>query len=236
MWPILGCSSVNNAHIVIKVSVKESCSNMKICEWLMLIMHDQVTGKSKYHFTNTCLPESFQNVVCIMAYILPLCKPATVLSYRNSSVHTDCLKLNQYVRLWLKSSPVKVMMGCFMTPMETLLLTTLIYKWVAQLPALPVITQPFFEGWCSGWGETTDAVHWLMALKRVVHTHTHTKKILITFKFRQHATNWSKAFSSPVERVLSLLGSWVGSFANRRVTFWRLLIQWCMSVRVSGWA
>lgn len=57
---------------------------------------------------------------------------------------------------------------------------------------------------------------------------TRTKKILITFIFRQHAMNWSKAFSSPSERVLSLLGSWVGSFTNCRVTFWRLLIQWCM--------
>lgn len=44
------------------------------------------------------------------------------------------------------SSPVKVMTGCSMTRMETLWLTTLIYKWAAQLPALPVITQVLRNG------------------------------------------------------------------------------------------
>lgn len=33
----------------------------------------------------------------------------------------------------------------------------------------PIITQPFFEGWRSGWGQTADTVHSLMAgLKRPI--------------------------------------------------------------------
>lgn len=59
-------------------------------------------------------------------------------------------------------NPCETNDGRFVTRMKTLLRTTLIYKQAAQLPSMPVITQPFCEGQCSGWGQTTDAAHWLI--------------------------------------------------------------------------
>lgn len=46
--------------------------------------------------------------------------------------------------------------------MKTRLRTALIYKQAAQLPSTPLITQPFCEGRCSGWGQTADAAHRLI--------------------------------------------------------------------------
>lgn len=87
--------------------------------------------------------------------------------------------------------------------MKTLLRTTLIYKQAAELPTLPVITQPFCEGTCSGWGQTADAAHWLIIADGFEWSSEWDpkKKILITFIFRPYTMNWSRAFSLPLNEA-----------------------------------
>lgn len=53
---------------------------------------------------------------------------------------------NPYVRLWLKSTSVKVMMSCSWHAWRLGFVAPLIYKRAAPLLSVPVITQPFSEG------------------------------------------------------------------------------------------
>lgn len=59
--------------------------------------------------------------------------------------------------------PVKLMMGALWHAWR---LPTLFYSPAAQLFPVPVISQPFFFFFfvelCSGWGENTDVVYWLI--------------------------------------------------------------------------
>lgn len=59
-------------------------------------------------------------------------------------------------------NPCKSNDGLFVTRMNTRFCATLIYKWAAQLASVPVITQPFCEGQCGGWGQTAAAARWLI--------------------------------------------------------------------------
>lgn len=121
--------------------------------------------------------------------------------------------------------------GCLMTRMASPILTQLIYKPAAQLP-LPSLPQTlsarhnsdtFFSFFL--WGTVLrmrpDYSHCSLANGPVLRDWYSQSKVLIAFIFRQHAVKWSEALLCLTLNVFpSLIGSRVGSSANRRVGVW----------------
>lgn len=115
-------------------------------------------------------------------------------------------ELRQTGKLWLRSS-TESNDGSFVTRMTTP--HTLLQPSSSALLCVSHISAFFFffMEFCSGWGENTNVVYWLITAHGLEWSLLKDKQIfLITFTFSQLTVSWWRAFPSLSKRV-SRLGS-----------------------------